>query len=339
MMFKVNGKHCKTIEEVALVATPEFCGFLEEWYSGSDYVTAFTSGSTGAPKEIKLLKSDMEASAGVTNRFFNINESSKLLLCLSPGYIAGKMMIVRWLLSGSEIIVHKPSSNPLSGLDAQIDFAAMVPSQVINILDDNVIAGRLSSVKDLIIGGAPLDTVTEGRLRDITTRCYATYGMTETLSHVALRRINSDEEYFAVGDISFGLDDRGCLVIDTPHLSVKRIVTNDIVKLSDSRHFLWLGRYDNVINSGGIKIFPEETEKILRPYVSERFYIVGKPDKIWGEKCVLVIEGSEWGSDKITAIKTVFNKELHHHKAPKDIYFMERFEETSSGKVIRILPE
>ncbi|MEG1999686.1 MAG: AMP-binding protein, partial [Bacteroidales bacterium] len=219
-MFKVNGKICKTLKEVAEIAPYEVAEFLEEWYSSGDYVTAFTSGSTGAPKKINLLKSDMESSARITNRFFNITESSKLLLCLSPNYIAGKMMIVRWLLSGAEIIADNPTSNPLLNIEIEIDFAAMVPSQVINILDSPITAKRLRLIKYLIIGGSPLDLGTELKLKEIKTACYATYGMTETLSHVALRHINYDNEYFAVGDITFSLDNRGCLVIDVPHLSV-----------------------------------------------------------------------------------------------------------------------
>lgn len=336
MEFKVNAKIYHSVEELQQGVSAEFATFVAEWFSEGEYMTAQTSGSTGTPKTIQLLKSDMRASAQITNAFFNINTNSTLLLSLSPNYIAGKMMIVRWLESGAEMIEQKPTSNPLQQpLPQNITFAAMVPSQVVNILKDNNSVSQLSKIENLIIGGAPLDAETEKKIAITSVNAYATYGMTETLSHVALRKIGTDKEYFALSGVTFGQDERECLVINIPHLSVKRLVTNDVVTLTDATHFIWRGRYDNVINSGGVKIFPEEVEKLITPCIAQRFYIIGTPDAVWGEVCTLVIEGDEWSTEKQQNLLKQLKDVLPKHKAPKLIKFLPKFTETTSGKVKR----
>lgn len=338
MEFKINGKTVTSVEELNSEVTPEFAKFISDWFSDSDYMTARTSGSTGMPKTIQLLKSDMRASARMTNAFFNINSSSTFLLSLSPNYIAGKMMIARWLEAGAEMIEQKPSSNPLQQpLQSRITLSAMVPSQVVNILNDSTSLQQLSKIDNLIIGGAPLDAETEKEIAVTSLKAYATYGMTETLSHVALRKIGTDNAYFALNGVTFEQDERECLVINVPHLSVKRLVTNDIVTLLDNTHFIWRGRYDNVINSGGVKIFPEEIEKIIEPYISQRFYIIGTPDTVWGEVCTLVIEGEEWSNEKQQNLLSQIKEVLPKHKAPKQIKFLHQFVETTSGKVKRVV--
>lgn len=338
MKLRINNKTYAGIEEAMPELTEEFSTFIKEWFDDKPYVTAHTSGSTGKPKAIKLLKADMKASAELTNSFFNINSHSRLLLCLSPSYIAGKMMIVRWLLSGSELEVRKPTSSPLQAEEQHFHFAAMVPAQVKNILSSDATASRIDNIDSLIIGGAPIDETTEKLLAQTRVAAYATYGMTETMSHIALRKVGRDDEYFALGDVSFTQDERGCLVITLPHLSIKRVITNDMVRLNGSRHFKWLGRYDNVINSGGIKIIPEETEEVLRPYITSRFYIAGAPDSKWGEKPVLVIEGEPWSMDKQEALVAAIAQNTEPYKRPKEIRFYKQFKETASGKVVRMLP-
>ena len=272
MEFKINGKRVISLAELREVATPEFAKFVADWFDDSQFMTAQTSGSTGVPKTIQLLKSDMRASAQMTNAFFNINSNSTFLLSLSPNYIAGKMMIVRWLEAGAEMVEQTPSSNPLTQLlQTQVTLSAMVPSQVVNILNEATSLAQLSKIENMIIGGAPLDSVTEKRIVETSLNAYATYGMTETLSHVALRKVGAEDSYFALPGVTFSQDERGCLKIDIPHLSIREVVTNDMVDLIDSTHFVWRGRFDNVINSGGVKIFPEEIEKLIAPYVKERF--------------------------------------------------------------------
>ena len=338
MEFKINGKRVTTLAELKDEVTPEFAKFVSDWYDGNQYMTAQTSGSTGVPKTIQLLKSDMRASAQMTNRFFNIDKSSTFLLSLSPNYIAGKMMIVRWLEAGAEMIEQTPSSNPLSQpLQSNITLSAMVPSQVVNILNDSSSLSQLSKIENMIIGGAPLDSITEKRIAETSLNAYATYGMTETLSHVALRKVGAENSYFALPGVTFSQDERGCLKISVPHLSIKEVVTNDMVDLLDSTHFIWRGRFDNVINSGGVKIFPEEVEKLIAPYIKERFYVIGTSDTLWGEICTLVIEGEEWSQEKQQSLLMQLKEALPKHKSPKQIKFLSKFEETYSGKVKRVI--
>ena len=337
MEFKINGKRVTSLAELREVVTPEFAKFVTDWFDGSKYMTAQTSGSTGVPKTIQLLKADMQASAQMTNRFFNINSTSTFLLSLSPNYIAGKMMIVRWLESGAKMIDQVPSSNPLSQpLKSNITLAAMVPSQVVNILKETISLTQLSKIENMIIGGAPLDGVTEKRIVETSLNAYATYGMTETLSHVALRKIGAEDSYSALPGVTFSTDDRGCLKINVPHLSIKEVVTNDMVDLLSSTHFIWRGRFDNVINSGGVKIFPEEIEKLIAPYIKERFYVIGAPDTLWGEICTLIIEDEEWSEEKQSLLLETLKQQLPKHKSPKQIKFIPKFAETYSGKVKRV---
>ena len=338
MEFKINGKRVSTLAELKEEVTPEFAKFITDWFDASLYMIAQTSGSTGEPKPIQLLKSDMRASAQMTNRFFNITSDSTFLLSLSPNYIAGKMMIVRWLEADAEMIEQTPSSNPLNQpLQNQITLSAMVPSQVVNVLNDTSSLAQLSKIENLIVGGAPLDAETEKRITKTSLNAYATYGMTETLSHVALRKVGAEESYFALPGVTFSQDERGCLKIDVPHLSIKEVTTNDMVDLIDSTHFVWKGRFDNVINSGGVKIFPEEIEKLIAPYLKERFYVVGTPDTIWGEICTLVIEGEEWSQEKEQNLLMQLKEALPKHKSPKQIKFLSKFVETYSGKVKRVV--
>lgn len=337
MELKINGKRVTTLAELKEEVTPEFAKFVSDWFDDTQYMTAQTSGSTGVPKNIQLLKSDMRASAHMTNRFFNINTNSTFLLSLSPNYIAGKMMIVRWLEAGAEMIEQTPSSNPLNQpLQSNITLSAMVPSQVVNILNDTASHLQLSKIENMIIGGAPLDGVTEKQIAETQLNAYATYGMTETLSHVALRKVGADESYFALPGVTFSQDERGCLKIDVPHLSIKEVVTNDVVDLIDTTHFIWRGRFDNVINSGGVKILPEEIEKLIAPYLTERFYVIGTPNAVWGEICTLVIEGEEWSHEKQQSLMIQLKEALPKHKSPKQIKFLSKFVETSSGKVKRV---
>ena len=243
--IKLNGIRNKNLETLKNSVDSDITTFLQEWYDPKDHVIGHTSGSTGTPKEIRLLKKDMLASARLTNEFFNICPSSNLLLCLSPNYIAGKMMIVRTILSGANLVTVKPSSSPLQNIEEDIDFAAMVPMQVITSLSSPETATKLAHIKQIIIGGAAVSPTLEQQLQQIPTACYGTYGMTETVSHIALRQINGGKRspyYFALGKVTFEKDERECLIIHAPHLQQQTFVTNDIIQLTDATHFEWLGR-------------------------------------------------------------------------------------------------
>ena len=285
--------------------------FLKEWMGDGDFITAHTSGSTGKPKEILLPKKDMKVSARATNRRFGIDSHSRMLCPLSANYIAGKMMIARAVEADCEVAFCTPSNDFWDKEEtirylAQGDVALLpiVPSQAVSLLKrrDNP---SLQSVRNIIIGGAPLTVETEEKLLASLpghTQAFATYGMTETCSHVALRKLGA--EYFsAMPGITFSTDVRGCLEITAPEYSFGKLQTNDIATLLGDDRFIWRGRFDNVINSGGIKVFPEEMERMLEGLLPSRFYIKGTPDPKWGEAVTLVIVDSP-------AIRDIADREL-----------------------------
>lgn len=304
--------------------------FLKEWRDASrSYVEAHTSGSTGVPKRIELLKSDMRASAEATCGFFGIDGRSKLLLPLSVGYIAGKMMVVRADISGAELVVECPTNDPLQSDYGIVDLMAVVPSQLPSLLANP----RFEGVRYVIVGGAPIAPAMEARLHGLPVRIYATYGMTETCSHVALRDVSrGDRLYRALPGIAFGTDSRGCLVIEAPKFSFGRLVTNDVVELYGRDSFRWLGRADNVVNSGGVKLHPEEIERKISAAVDVPFYMIGRPSARWGEELVMYVEGTDVDT---SAVSCRIEPLLDRYERPKTILAVSRFERTASGKVIR----
>lgn len=337
MEIILNHTLCTSLDQAEKAVTPDVAAFLKEWYDESPYVIGHTSGSTGTPKEIRLLKSDMLASAQITNRFFQIGAGSKMLLCLSPAYIAGKMMIVRALSAKADLLCVPPASLPLKTIEEPVQLAAMVPAQVAAILSDPEETSRLSFVSQLIVGGAVLSPEVERRLSELPVVSYATYGMTETVSHIALRKVGCSNSYFALGDVTFSTDERGCLVIDAPHLSARRFVTNDVVTWVDSRRFEWVGRYDHVINTGGVKVFPEQIERKIASLLDVRYFITSLPDEKWGEKVVLAIESPQPDEATLGRLRVALATCLNRYEMPKEIRFLSRFQETYSGKVVRRL--
>lgn len=338
MDIRLNGTRHTNFNTLTGNIDPEIITFLQEWYNEKEEIIGHTSGSTGKPKEIRLLKKDMIVSASLTNEYFRISPQSHLLLCLSPTYIAGKMMIIRTILSKANLITIKPTSSPLQNIEEDIDFAAMVPMQVETTLANPETRSRFARIKQVIIGGAAVSSTLEQHLQELPTRCYSTYGMTETVSHIALRKINGKEKsptYFALGKVSFSTDERGCLIINTPHLRQQRFVTNDIVRLVDTTHFEWLGRHDNVINSGGVKLFPETIETRIASFLSQRFFITAEDDSRLGQKAVLVIESLPWDKTTCQQLLSQLKSCLSPYEVPKNIYFQEHFKETYSGKIVR----
>jgi len=308
--------------------------FIMDWLNDDDYVLVSTSGSTGLPKEIKLLKSHMRNSALATGNYFGLNENTNALSCLSATYIAGKMMLVRAMVLGWDIHLVSPIANPLENLTESYDFCAMVPLQVESSLTD------LHKIKKLIIGGAPMSSSLHEQLQAVTTNCYATYGMTETITHIAVKRINklsvslsAVESYFnTLPNVSISQDDRGCLVIEAPKVSYEPIVTNDIVNIHSDREFEWLGRFDNVINSGGVKLFPEQIEQKLSQLIKKRFFVAGIPDEQLGEQLILIIESDV----RLNLSKSDYqNCQLSKYEIPKRVFILSKLIETPTGKIQR----
>ena len=311
------------------ILTPEAETFLAEWTAPTPDITAHTSGSTGTPKEIRLSKADMRASAHATIEFFGLNSDSTLALPLSPDYIAGKMQIVRAFEAGCRIVTEKPSSQPLATFPYdRCTLVPIVPSQLKGFLGSPV----SRHTDNVIIGGAPLAPDQEKEIAALGISAFATYGMTETCSHVALRRIG-EETYRALPGMTFSTDDRGCLVIDSSTMSFGHLVTNDMVTLEGNTCFRWLGRYDNVINSGGVKIHPEEVERVLATLIPQGVtaYVTARTSKRWGEEAVIVTDSHTLGANILERLKEM----LPQHTAPRDIIYLDKIPLTSSGKIIR----
>ncbi len=338
MIYSVSTRQFNSLADLDCLPEGEVLEFLKEWFNDKDYIYGHTSGSTGTPKEIRLNKADMRASARVTNDFLGIREDSVLLLCLSVSYIAGKMMVVRALEAGAELLVCRVSSRPLKEWpgDSRIDLAAMVPMQAEESLGHPEEKTKLCNIRQLLIGGAPVSSVLEKQLQTVPVRCYATYGMTETVSHVALRKLGEAGVYFALGGVTFSLDNRGCLVVHVPYLQARKFVTNDLAEVIDSRHFRWLGRYDYVINSGGIKFSPEVIESKISACISCRYFITSLPDERLGQRIVLVIEGEKKEEEEKLLLEAM-RKVLTPYEFTREIIYLFHFYETASGKIVRKL--
>jgi O-succinylbenzoic acid--CoA ligase len=326
--FKLQGHSFnskKELLETTASLSEEVHDFFVDWFSEKETLTIQTSGSTGTPKLIQLSKAYMINSAKVTGGFFELSEGTTALLCLPVRYIAGKMMLVRALVLGWHLDILPPESDPLRKINKAYDFSAMIPLQLRTSLD------KIHLVKKLIVGGGAVDVSLENAIQNLTTEIYATYGMTETITHIAVKKLNHSKwDYFkALPEVKISIDTRGCLIIDAPGVSSKQIITNDIVEIHSDVHFSWKGRYDNVVNSGGIKLHPEEIEKKIAPYLDRRFFVSGIKDEVLGERLILVIEGIAY------TLPEKLYQELTKFETPKEVFFVADFEETETGKVQR----
>lgn len=341
MKITINNTICESIEDIQKCASIKLFEFIKEFCDNKPYVEAHTSGSTGTPKVIHLLKEDMRQSARLTNNFFKLNSDSLFYLNLSPDYIAGKMMIVRTLELGASIIEEEPSNQPLANYYGKpIDLASFVPSQLGYLINN---PDKQTLIKTMIVGGGKISERIEKYIADIGINAYATYGMTETCSHVALAPITGYKEPFtALGNVTFTTDERGCLIIDAPQFSCNKIITNDIVELLSYTQFRWCGRYDNVINSGGVKIFPEDIERKIEHLLPHtRFFITSQPSEKWNEEVILVFEYKNLpeGVLKRGAIHSELIEKMKQilppHAIPRSYVATSHFKETDSGKIIR----
>lgn len=337
--FKLNGISY-TVEELNEVAYSlvkeglehemQIGDFLMEWLSSSNTIEVHTSGSTGQPKKIILQKTHMRNSAAATGEFLGLKANDTALLCLPMNYIAGKMMMVRALVLGLDLYATIPSSSPLFGISKKFDFCAMVPNQLNNSLDE------IERIKNVIVGGAPLALSLKKTIGKKRNLIYETFGMTETISHIAMRKLSCDaaETYFTtLSNITIAADHRNCLSINAPDLGVEELISNDVVNILSTTTFLWLGRLDNVVNSGGIKLHPEIIEEKLNTLISGRFFTAGMPDEMLGEKLVLVVEGE--CDTKILDVEMRKLNNLEKIAVPKAIYLLPNFVMTANGKINR----
>jgi O-succinylbenzoic acid--CoA ligase len=308
--------------------------FLKNWFDDSDFILAQTSGSTGKPKELRLSKQAMMNSARMTNQFFGLNAASTALLCLPASYIAGKMMLVRAIVGGFDLITVEPVANPFENLQTEIDFTAITPYQ----LQHSIESLRSGLVHKIIVGGSPVTAKVEKLVATIPAELFETYGMTETCSHIALRKFNGvgKSDFFSILDgVSIRQDERECLVIKAPHLLNADIITNDMVELIGPTSFRWLGRVDSVINTGGVKIHPELVEKKLEGLIPTSYFIASILDEELDNKVVLVIESEPYTYQKIDELRVMLKNELNKFEIPKQIFFISTFVYSQSNKVLR----
>ncbi len=340
--FKLNGFHCSTdaLKEVGYSLIKEgvpfeqaIGDFLLDWLDEKQIIEVNTSGSTGKPKSILLKKSHMVNSALATGNFFGLQPGNSALLCLPSDFIAGKMMLVRAMVLGLELDYVEPSTSPLEYVSNSYDFCAMVPLQLEKSL------GKLKMIRTLLVGGAPISNALEKKVKHESTTVFETYGMTETITHVAVKKIhpvpsNVVETFFqTLPGVTVSMDSKDCLVLDAPDISDDKVITNDLVHLVSETEFKWLGRYDNIINSGGVKLIPEQIEAKLAKIISDRFFVTGFHDEKLGQKLVLLVEGE---IDKDYLLQEILSSNvLNKFEVPKAIYNVSKFTETDNGKILR----
>ena len=343
--FQLNGKTFATSNEIIDFSEEislEIALFLKDWFSKKQSLEVNTSGSTGVPKTIAIKKEFFVNSALSTAEFLDLKNQTTALMCLPPKYIAGKMMLVRALVLGWHLDVVSSKLNPLENLDKTYDFSAMVPLQ----LEHSLV--KINQIKKVIVGGGVVSSQLQEKLQGIQSIVYATYGMTETVSHIALKQLNHwtpivglaslASFYQLLPHVRIYKDTRNCLVIDAPKVAEEIIFTNDIVEVISDKHFEWLGRFDNVINSGGVKLHPERIEEKLSNIIDQRFFVAGIPDAQLGEKLLLIIECQ---SENRLKLQQFIAKKIQHldrlskYEKPKEILFVSTFVTTETKKIQR----
>jgi O-succinylbenzoic acid--CoA ligase len=309
--------------------------FLNEWFNDSPVITVHTSGSTGVPKELIARKDQMMQSARLTCEFLNLQAGDTALLCMNLRYIGAMMVVVRSLVAGLNLIVRPASGHPLSDISVPLKFAAMVPLQVYNTLHTREEKEQLKQTEILIIGGGAVDEALEAEIKSLPIAVYSTYGMTETLSHIALRRLNGNsasDHYYPFSSVELSLSPENTLVIKAPLVCDDILQTNDIARIYPDGSFIILGRKDNVINSGGIKIQAEEVEKLLRPFIPVPFVITTVSDPRLGQAVTLLIEGQL----DMEELKNKVQEILSPYHRPKYIRMVDLIPQTGNGKINRV---
>ncbi len=313
--------------------------FILDWLSPLELLQVQTSGSTGLPKTIEFPKEFIEASAQASISYLNLKEGGIAYLCLPTQFIAGKLMVVRSMIGGMDLHFSEPSSLPDLGKLDEVEFAGMIPLQVARML--STVKGRenLAKIKNLIIGGSFVPTNLEEKLKLLPNKIWSTYGMTETITHIALRRLNGEEAsdwYTPLPTVKVKLDDRGCAVIDAEYIEVEGLISNDLAQIDTSGRFKILGRIDNAINSGGLLLHPEIVEKKLYEFIENDFFLAGLHDNELGERLVLFIEDPE---EKLEShednLWKIINERLSGYEVPKSIVYIEEFERSANGKILR----
>lgn len=316
--------------------------FLEDWDSDSPTLLVHTSGSTGKPKPMMVEKKRMVASATATCDFLSLKSGDTALLCMPLDYIAGKMVVVRSIVRHMELISVPPSSRPFATLSESPDFAAITPMQAYETMKDERELGLMRGVRQLIIGGGAISADLGTRLRAFPNAVWSTYGMTETLSHVAMRRLSgadASEWYTPLKGVAVSADERGCLVIDAPAVCPERLTTNDIAEFDGDgagARFKIIGRADNTICSGGVKIQAEEVERRLSDEIRRPFVVTWTPDDKLGQAVTLIIETGGETVD-LKEVEAICKRVLPKYWAPRIYKSVDQIPRTETGKLKRKL--
>lgn len=339
--FKWNGVSFETVEDVIGFVDenfPELNTFIREWFGKNGKIHAMTSGSTGPSKTIEIDRKHMINSARATGKYFGLGAGSKALLCLPLGYIAGRMMLVRAMVLGWQLDAVAPKSQPVFPEHKAYDFSAMVPMQLFHAWD------RIENIRTLIVGGGAVPTSLLKKIQELKTKIFATYGMTETVTHVALRPLNAaagfseeNDVFTALPGVRFEVDQRQCLMIHAPGISFEKVITNDLVTLFTEQTFQWIARADHIINSGGVKLVPELIEKKYENLIPHDFFVHGIEDKELGQKLVLIVQ-SEQPYEVLERFENYQKRNpeiISKFEVPRKAFFTKKFVRTETGKTNR----
>ena len=322
--FKIQGiSYTKNGIMEYLKEKKDYYNFLKSWFDHKDYILTKTSGSTGKPKKIKLKKLDLIESSKLTARYFDLKVGDKVINCLPVKYIAGKMMLVRSLVLGLDLYIFPVTSSPISDLKNNYELIAFTPIQLENSIP------FIEKIKKVLVGGSPVQKTLKEKILNSKSTVYETYGMTETITHIAAKNLSiGEKEFTSLPGIEIGIRDN-CLFIKPNHLSVKMVQTNDVVELTNKNKFLLIGRKDFIINSGGVKLNPEAIEKKLEKYISADFVISSIDNTKFGEVVTLVFKKN---------IPENYNKAFTHlskYEIPKEVLVIDNFPE-NNGKINRV---
>lgn len=340
MIWTTGKTHWQTQKRPRNTYFAQAYDFMGRWLEGAREFVLHTSGSTGMPKPITVTRRQLEASAAMTGKALALGSGTRALVCLNVGYIAGLMMLVRGLELNWELTITEPASNPLNGLDnVDFDFVAMVPMQLQAILENPVTGNQVSNLGKILLGGAPVNPALAGHIKALDVPVFQSYGMTETVSHVALKSLNGAEasdSYIFLPGIEFGTDERGCLFVSGAVTNNRKVQTNDLVEI-DGNAFKWIGRADNVINSGGVKIVLDQTDlRIAQVFhdlgIPNAFFCWWEADEKLGQKLVLVVE-NEPGHFAPPELISEIRKHVSAYENPKHIYFVKAFAKTATDKI------
>jgi o-succinylbenzoate---CoA ligase len=315
--------------------------FCQKWQSAQEEFIIKTSGSTGEPKPIILTRNQMNASAKLTGKTFGLLTGDSALVCLNVEYIAGMMMLVRGMVLDFKLTIIEPSGNPFQNLEKfDFDFFAFVPLQLENLLENDKNIGTLNKAKAIIVGGAAVNEVLQEKIQKLDVPVYSTYGMTETVSHIAIKKLNGtnkEENFKVLEGVKIGIDERNCLNIISESSNNELVQTNDIVELISEKEFKLIGRFDNIINSGGVKIQLEKVEKLIEKEIQifhpKRYFTYGIPDEKLGQKLVLVIETEAFDEKLKEQFLSKIKSILPKYEIPKEVFFIKKFIETLTGKI------